>query len=486
MSSNMKWFWLPILATLLTACGGSSNNSNRDREAQSAATVKIVPASARAPLLSVLVDLDKEDDEEGSRLTALSLGQVAIFNVPVGDAEFTVGYSMPKGASSGRDYPQAIAPFDLDFEEDNRYEIFVGGEYPDLEYWVSTAPLAFDEAETRARLTLTNASVTLQAFDVHLTAVGAAPDSSTLLASLSYKETDHSVRVEKGDYQVKVTEPGSYTPVYTSPTLSLDVGSDITLVAIDNAWVKQGLTTKPPIVLSHYGKTGNSRLMFSTDSGADLRAVNASPDAGPLDILLDENTEVLYAEDLMLGQVTPYTAEDSGVHRFRVMPANGTSAVIDTNFNLVNGVSWTVYLLRPWENMDPLFVGENARPMGGHSRLRFVHGSSVAGTVNVYITEQGADLGERGDDGALVHSPVGTGLQLRGATGLLPIAHGTYDVTFTRTVPDGETAPATPEVIYGPVTVTLASGGVYTMLIRDEADMTVTNDWLDEYPEPAE
>lgn len=483
--ANKKWFWLPLFVLALVGCGGDGGSSDDDDEStETTATVKVLPVSGNSPLMSVLVDTDPSDDEDGRALSNQAYAQASAFNVAVGDTGFTVRYVLPKEAGTEVEYTEALDPFEVNAEGGIRYEIFIGGSYPSVESWIVETPRGFDESDTQARLTLVNAAPAMPEMDVHLVDAGQPIDSSTLLTSLSYKEADNSVRVDKGDYQVKIAEAGSNTAVYTSEEFTLSAGSDLTLAAINNAWVKEGVTGKSPVVLNRSGPSGGSSLAFDTAAGVELRVAHASPDAGALDVVIDNDFTDPFAEDFMLGQVTDYVTLDSGVHQFTVVPANGASPVyIDTNYNLYNALAWTMLVVEPLASLDPLFVSENARPIAAHARLRLIHASNEAGTVDVYITKPNADLSEENEDGDPVYTPRGTGLTLKNVSNYLALDAGTYEITFTDTVASGETAPESPEVVYGPLTVTVVDGEVYTLMLRDAADESVTHQWLDGSPE---
>jgi hypothetical protein len=482
MSNNAKWLWLTTLAFLLTACGGDDDDKDNSEDAPKAVIVKVVPVSANAPLVSVLMDTRLDDDQVGSTPAGdQSFGQAVSLSTLSGTHEYTFRYALPKSVGRDYNYPAFIEKFQFKLEGDKRYEFYVGGEYPDGEYWTVEMPLAFAERESQARLTLVNASTNVTAVDFHLTKAGEPIDSASLLSSLNYKESDASVRVAPGTYQLQITASDSTDVIYTSPSFTLSKGSDLSLAAIDNAWIKDGVVDKSPLVVSRSSNTQSS-LLFDESAGADLRVIHASPDAGPLDVVIDDNFDQLVAEDLELGQVSNRHTTSGGPHNLKAVPANGATAAIDANYNLVGGVAWAMYILRPWESIDPLFVSENARDIDGQARLRFVMGSTGTGSLAIWVTEEGADIREteKDDNGdeVLVHQPLGSNMSFRTVSTYTPTAPGTYDITFGQFNRIGELV-----TIYGPVTATLAGGEVYTLLLRDNADMaTQSHEWLDDVP----
>ena len=487
MSSMNKWFCLPILAALLVACGGDDDPYGRNGvDIADTVAIKISPVSANAPGLSVVVDVDLADGEAGTPLDDLAYGQVAIFGLTPGTLELTVRGVVPEGAGPEGKYEDIFTTDSIETTGGNRYEIFVAGSYPDIDYWVTETPLEYAEADTQARLTVVNASTTMPSMDIHLTAVDAPIDTASLIATLGANASDNSIRVDEGEYQMKVTAAGSSTVIYTSPVLSFAPNMDLSLVAIDNAWIKDGLTDKPPIAFSRSGASGSAALMFSVDTGSDLRAVNAWPAGGSLDIHLKQDMLVEpFETDIQPGEVTPYQTVEGGTYGIQIEPVG-----VERNFNLINGVAWTMVVTEPDPESEeasapiPLFVSENAREIAAYSRVRIIHASGSAETVDIYITEPNADFSDENADGDPLYTPLGTGLALRTASGYISVAEGSYDITFTRTVPEGETAPDLPDIVYGPIEVTFTKGEIYTLVLRDQADLTtVTHQWLDGAPE---
>ncbi len=488
MSSINKWFCLPLLTALLVACGGSDDPyGRRTVDISDTVALKMSPVSADSPAFSILVDSTPDDGEAGSELDDLVYGQVATFGVTPGSVELTVRSVVPEGAGQTATHEDLLV-VDLDTTGGNRYEVFFAGSYPDIDYWVTETPLEYAEDDTQARLTMVNASTTVPSMDVYLIADGESIDSSVPITTLASEASDNSIRVDEGDYQIMITEAGSPEVIYTSPTLSFGARMDLSLVAMDNAWIKPGLTGKPPIVLSRSGASGNSGLLFSVDTGSDLRAVNAWSTGGPLDITTKPEGDVLVtplATDFQPGAVVPFQTFVGGTYTINIGSADST-ADFSRNFNLMNGVAWTMVVTAPEpEETAPtvMLVSENARSIAAYSRLRIMHTSGAAGNLDIYITGQGADLGDENAEGGPLYTPLATGFPVRSTVGYMAVESGSYDIILTETVPEGETAPDVPEIVYR-IPVTFDAGGIYSLLLLDEATQPA-HQWLDGAPEAA-
>lgn len=475
---------LPLLMLSLAACGGGDDDGRVNNPTEFS-TIKFIPVSPHAPLYSILIDDDLSDDEEGLQVSVRpSHGQAVSLTRVETDGRMTVRYTLPKGSGVENNFKNAFPPFGLAIQLQQRYEMFLAGEYPDGEYWMINMPRLFEERETQARLALTHAAPSPEAIDVYLVKDDASISSANLIASLGARETDHSVRVDPGEYRLKIAAAGGADVVYTSPEFTVAAGNDLSFVAIDNAWAQPESLDHPPIVVSRSSNSSSS-LLFSEDSGAFVRVAHSSNDSGPLDVILnDETTPIPLAEGLALGEVSPYDQLDGGVYNTKIYPAAGSEVALEANYNLINGVHWTMVMVRPWEELRALLLSENARSIDGQARLRVIHASEKAKELNLFVTAPGADVTELDDEGAPAIPIRYPGMSRYRMTPYISIAPGEFDLTFTQQLDvDG----IAPQIVYGPLPLTLADGGVYTLLLRDEAGgASVAHTWISSSPETPE
>ena len=174
-------------------------------------------------------------------------------------------------------------------------------------------------------------------------------------------------------------------------------------------------------------------------SQARVRVVHASPDAPPVDVLVDGNRA--FAGVAFKG-ITPYASLAAGAYRVRVVPA-GTNqpVVIDTTLELQGGTDYTVVALGKLANIQALpLVDNNTPPPQGQAKVRFVHASPDAPAVDVAV---------RG--GPVLFSNVA----FKGVGDYAAVPAGTYDL---------EVRPAgTDNVVLSVPGVTLSASTVYTV-----------------------
>ena len=123
---------------------------------------------------------------------------------------------------------------------------------------------------------------------------------------------------------------------------------------------------------------------------ARLRVVHASPDAPAVDVLVDGD-EVL--SDVPYAAASAYLTVPAGARRIQVRAAGTSTIVIDATPTLADGTDYTVLAVDVVANIAPLvLVDDNAAPAAGNVRVRLVHASPTAGTVDIYVTAPGADI----------------------------------------------------------------------------------------------
>jgi len=161
-------------------------------------------------------------------------------------------------------------------------------------------------------------------------------------------------------------------------------------------------------------------------------------------------------EDLEFPNVVGYVNLAAGDYDIEVTAANTTSAVINADgVALANGASYTVIALNQLANIEPLVLTDNERSVATEARVRLIHGSSLAGNVDIYVLEQLADIS--------MASPAFSDIPFKADTGYVSLAAGDYDVVIT---PTGTTTEAIR------VSVSLENGGIYTAIARDGVGLT--------------
>lgn len=149
-------------------------------------------------------------------------------------------------------------------------------------------------------------------------------------------------------------------------------------------------------------------------TSARLRVVHASPDAPAVDVCVDG--QVAFG-DAAFPSATDYAELEAGTYAIRVTPADagcGGAAVISANLPLEANEDVTVVALNALSDIEPLvLIDDNTGPTAGSARVRFVHTSPDAPTVDITLA-----------DGATLFDDV----SFKEASDYLEVAAGTYDL----------------------------------------------------------
>ena len=174
---------------------------------------------------------------------------------------------------------------------------------------------------------------------------------------------------------------------------------------------------------------------------ARIRVVHASPDAPAVDICAN-GTEAF--RDVVFPSASDYATVEVGTYQIRVVPAGTGCAgggVISASLPLPADTDTTVVAVNTLDEIEPLVLeDDNSDPMAGMAKVRFVHASPDAPTVDITLTD-GTTLFndiEFKEVGSYIEAAAGTlDLEVRDATGTVVVL----------TLED----------------VTLEAGGVYTV-----------------------
>ncbi|HSC66059.1 MAG TPA: DUF4397 domain-containing protein [Cellvibrio sp.] len=340
-----------------------------------------------------------------------------------------------------------IGPLNLTVAAKTDYDVIAVNTVDDIEPLVVSDTGSLSD-NTKVRVRVAHLAAAAPAVKVFVTAPGADLASSTALGTFAFKETLGAVEVAAGDYQIRVTLADN-TLVFDSGTVTLAAGKDLLVGALPNVG-----TGSSPIQLAVLD--GNAVAIISDKSaGADLRVVHNSADAPAVDVTANNGATPAIA-NLAFPESTGYLNLPAATYNFKVTPNAATApVVIDADVPLANGSAYTLIALGSLANIEPLLLTDDNRSVATEAKVRLVHGSTLAGNVDIYVTAPGA--------GIAAATPAFSAVPFKATTGYVSLAAGDYDVVI---------APAGTKTEAIKVGVALEKGGVYTAIARDGAGLT--------------
>lgn len=199
--------------------------------------------------------------------------------------------------------------------------------------------------------------------------------------------------------------------------------------------------------------------IVSSQSGSQVRIIDASPDAPGLDIY--QNSSAI-AYNLGFGTVTSYVPIDPGTYTTTATQA-GTKQVLTTSkATFVTGAQYTVLIGNASASLQQLILKDQSQAApSGQIALRFIDQATRISAQDIYLVPAGQKL--------TAVTPIYTNITFSINTGYLNIPTGTYTLVM---VPTG-TIPASDTVAtYTGAQVTYTGGSVTTIILIDQQIVT--------------
>jgi len=428
---------------LLSACNSDKNDNPLPPTppAVEMTSVKIIHAVSDAPNVRI-------DGGNAIQVNGLPYAQsTAKYSIPAGAATLAVDAILP-----GNTTARVIGPATLNLLPTQTYAVFAVGlaANSSVEALVVNQPAA-SIASGNARVQIVHAAASAPMVDIHVTAPDATLSSSTVTGTLSFKQFSAALSVPAADYRVRITLPGQpATVVFDSGRITLANGNDLTVAAINNRFAGAS-----PVSLLAVDANGNVSEIKDSNSTGDVRVVHAVSDAPAVDVLLNNNKAI---PGLAFPDFTGYANLTPGAYNVKVAAAADNSVVvINADLNLAAGSFYTVLATGSLEGntISPLVLADNPRRIATAAQIRLVHGSTLAGNVDIYVTAN-ADISAA--------SPAFSNVPFKAETGYVALTPGSYVVTVT---PAG-----TKTAAIGPLRLELAGNKIYTAVARDGAGRT--------------
>jgi hypothetical protein len=422
-------------ALFLAACS-SDDNVVSEPPVEPAATLKVqvLHGSPDAPPVNVLVGgsavLTDVDFKVGSEQLVLDEGSYSV----------QVDGILPGGDAT------VIGPVDLDLAGDTIYTIAAVNNVGAIEPVVISQPDVAVSAGT-ARLFVLHGAAEAPTVDVYVTTPGADLAGSAPVGSFSFKETIGPAEVTAGEYQIRVTAAGDPSAlVFDSGALTLADGDDLTITALPNV-----NASDPAAPISLVALTGAGAIeILDVNQSTSIQVIHASPDAPAVDIVV--NGDVL-VPGLPFPVATGDVLVPGGSYNVQVTVAGnpGAIAIGPVDLDLAPAVHHTVLAVGELAAIEPLILTDDRRPVATNAKVRIVHASPGAGSVDIYVTAVGADIN--------LEDPTLTNVAFKDNTGFLALPAGDFDVTVT--------GAGMKMAAIGPASISISDGGVYTAIARD-------------------
>lgn len=401
--------------------------------------LRVVHAASDAPAVNVRLNGNVV-------ISDLEYGQSSSnFSLERGSYNIAVDAQLP-GATTAT----VIGPVDLSFDAATKYKIFaVGSVAADtLQPLIVTSEVK-SLASDNVRLQVVHAASAAPTVDIHVT----APDAplSAALATLDFRGSTAALDVPAGDYRVRITLPGQSTVVFDSGALPLAGGTDLVVAAINNRF-----SGESPVSLLAITPTGDEINIMDAGTTASARVVHNVSDAPAVDVIV--NDAIKLVEGLSFPDFTGYVGVAPDTYNVKVAAAADNSVVvIDADLTLEAGEFYSVLAVGSLgeSSIEPLVLVDQPRRIATEARVRIVHGSTLAGPVDIYVTATNniADA-----------TPAFSNVPFKADTGYVALAAGDYVVTVTPT--------GTKTAAIGPVALSLEANKIYTAIARDGVGLT--------------
>jgi Domain of unknown function (DUF4397) len=193
-----------------------------------------------------------------------------------------------------------------------------------------------------------------------------------------------------------------------------------------------------------------SVILFAAGCGssgtASLRVVQASPDLGQVNVLVNGTT---VSSDIGYAGNTGYLSVNAGSPSLEVEPVNTSTAVVNETLNLGSTTESTVIVANYAANVEGLVLTDNnTDPPSGDIQLRVVNASPGIGSADVYFVPSGSSLA--------TIAPIITSLGFESASAYETLTAGTYQVFLT--------APGTKNAYFSTGQLTLTAGQIRTIV----------------------
>ncbi len=400
------------------------------------AMVRVFHASPNAPKVNLWVNDTKVKSELDYQQSTGNL------TLPEGSYKIAVEGIIPTGNQV------VIGPVNLALAGNTDYDVIAVNSVDKIEPLVLTDTGKLSDS-SKVRVRVAHLAAGAPEVKVFVTAPDADLAGATPLGNFSFKGSLGPVEVAAGNYRIRVALTNN-TVVFDSGSVNLAAGKDLLIGAIPN--VGNGASPIRLAVLD-----GDATAVIADKStGADLRVVHDSANAPAVDVIVNNATSAAISS-LAFPHFTDYVNLPAATYNFKVTAAGTlTPAVINADVPLANGAQYTLLALGAVENIEPLLLEDNNRVVATEAKVRLIHGSTLAGNVDIYVLPSGTSTANQ--------TPAFANIPFKASTGYVSLVAGTYDVIIT---PAGQASTTAIKA-----TLDFSAGSIYTAVARDGINLT--------------
>ncbi|WP_157178430.1 DUF4397 domain-containing protein [Terriglobus roseus] len=194
-------------------------------------------------------------------------------------------------------------------------------------------------------------------------------------------------------------------------------------------------------------------------SAAQLRIIDATPDAGGIDIY-SGNAAIAY--NLGFGTITSYVPVTPSTYTFSIDTAGTRTALTTVRATLGVAKQYTLLISNAAAALQSQVLIDQSQPApSGQVSLRFLDEAISPGAIDIYLVPAGSTLAKV--------NPLQTGVVFGTNTGYLNVPTGTYTMYV---VANGTVISTTTVPLYTGASTAYPSGSARTVLILDQTILT--------------
>jgi len=204
---------------------------------------------------------------------------------------------------------------------------------------------------------------------------------------------------------------------------------------------------------------GLSGCQGITSTSAQLRIIDASPDAGVIDSY--QNSSAL-AYNLGFGTMTSYIPMSPGVYNLAANKAGTRQTLVANSETLAPNRQYTEIIGAGLANLQQTLLLDQSTPATtGRIALRVINQTTRSGAVDVYLVPLASTPGK-----GTSSSPLAVNLGFGANSGYIDLPEGTYGLDV---VPTGTLLTSSTVTLFSGAQVEYASGAVRTVVLIDQA-----------------